>query len=558
VRRAVVAVLAAAVLLLAGCSEIPTSGTVQPGTTEAPNGTTIVYKPNPPAQGASQADIVAGFLTAASGGGSFTVAKQYLTRGLARTWDPTARVLVQSLGVAITDGSAQDFTVRVPVSAEIDRTGQYATRSGSVPLPFHLVQVAGQWRIDQAEDGIVLSQTVFQTNYVPLALQFFDPTWRHLVPDRRWFPSIKTSNGAGPSPEAVVSALIAGPAGPLGSGVVDNALKGAELSSVDATSSDVTTVALSVKGTPPSSTTTARMQEQLAQSLGLPTPSALRLVVNSVVAPQVQPLGDQLTPVAYVLLDGRFGTVSASGAFTEDKTFGPRIAATRPKAITVSLQQRLAAVLNGDGDVAIVGPSGAARTVDPRPGLVDPTLDQRGWVYSVPGDSPAGLIASNGKRTVDLETNLAPDLAGATVSAIQVSPDGTRMLVLVANAAGRPHAYVAGIERAPDGAPVGLTGSQYQVDLTGSAGTGSAATWIDDSSVAVVVTGQDNDRVVSQQLGGISDALGQFANVTSIVGTTGLDDLRIRVSQGNLYVWNDPNWQQETTSAPVQVLAVQR
>lgn len=550
-RRAILPALLAAVLLLAGCADIPTSSMVQPGTTEAPNGTSIIYKPNPPAAGASQSEIVAGFLTAASGGGSFNVAKMYLTTGFAKSWDPNARVLVQGTQAAATKGSAQDWHVRLPISAQVDPGGEYRATPGTVTLKFHLVQVSGQWRIDEADNGIVLSQTVFQKNYTPVALQFFDPTWTHLVPDPRWFPSADTALTAGPDPRTVISALIAGPAGPLGNGVAANALADATISSIEPTSSDVTTVALAVKGAEPAATTTARMQQQLIQSLGLRTPSALRLVVNGTLAQQVKPLADQLTPLPYVLTRGQFGTLSATGAFTVEKTLGARIAATRPSAITVSLGQKMAAVLNGDGDVAIVGAT--TTVVDSRPDLIAPTLDQRGWVYSVPADSPSGLQASNGRRTVDLGVS---DLTGASVSAIQASPDGTRLLVLVQSPSG-PRAYVAGIERTADGSPTALTGSDYEVDLGGVSGVGTSATWIDDSSVAVVVHGQDNDRVRSQQLGGLSAALGQFANVSSIAGTSGLDDLRIRVG-GNLYVWNDPNWQQESTSTPVQVLAVQR
>jgi hypothetical protein len=554
VRRARFAVLAAFVLLLAGCSTIPTTGAVHPGTTEAPNGTRLVYVPNPPSAGASPQQIVAGFLTAASGGDDFGVAKQYLTRQFAPKWKPTSGVLVQA-DQAVTTGTGADISVRVPISAQITARGVYTPSSGDKTLPFHLVQQNGQWRIDSARDGIVLSQTVFQQNYAPRTIEFFDPTWTRLVPDRRWFASTLTSAGSGPSARAIVSALIAGPSGPVADGVTVNALAGATLNGIGPSTSGVTTVTLTVPGRTPDASRTTRIQQQLVQSLGLPTPSALRLVVNSVVAPQAKALADQLTPAAYVLLGDRFGTLSA-GAFTPDRTLGTRIAASRPTAITVSLRQRSAAVLTAAGDVAIIGTSGAT-VVDTRPGLVAPTMDQRGWVYSVPSTSPSdGLQVANAKKQ---RFRLADDLGGATVTAIQVSPDGTRLLVLVASASGRPRAYVAGIQRNAAGAPIGLTAAQYPVDLGAVVGAGSSATWIDDSDVAVLISGSDNDRVVSQQLGGFSGALGQYANVTSIVGTNSTDDLRIRISTGDLYVLRDTTWQQETDApVDVSVLAVQR
>lgn len=554
-KRLPVAVLVGIVLLLAGCSTIPSSGTVQAGTTEAPNGTSIVYVPNPPASGANQREIVAGFLTAASGGGRFAVAKEYLTDDFATRWNPTSRVLVQAPQTSVTTGSGADIRVEVPISARVNVHGVYSPSSDPETLTFHLVQQRGQWRIDRAPDGILLSQTVFQKNYAPSALQFFDPTWTHLVPDLRWFPTTLTSGSSAPSPRSILTALISGPVGPIAAGVTSNALKGTSIAGIDSTG-DVTTVVLNDAGATPTATETARMQQQMIQSLGLPTPSALRLVIDGVVAPQVKALADQPSSEAFVLVDGRFGTLSSAGSFTQDKTLGTQIAATRPTAITVSLGQKLAAVREQGGAVAVVGPSGA-KVVDTRGGLVPPTIDQQAWVYSVPTGVTDGLQAANAKGQTFA---LSGDLGGESVTAIQVSPDGTRMLVLVGSPAG-PSAFVAGIVRDSSGKPIGLSGQKYPVSLGGTSGTGLDATWVDDDRVAVLVSSSDNsiDRVVSQQLGGLGTSLGQFANVTSIVGTTGFDDLRIRVQSGGIYVWQDPNWQQETADAvDVSVLAVQR
>lgn len=552
-RRGLVAVLAAAALLLAGCSEIPTSGPVQPGTTEAPNGTGIFYRPNGPAQGAKPQEIVAGFLTAASGGGSFSVAKQYLTTGFAKKWRPTTRVLVQSSRAALT-GSGADIRADVPISASVDPEGAYTNPSSdSETLPFHLVQENGQWRIDSAENGIVLTETVFQQTYAPRLLQFFDPSWRRLVPDRRWFPLSGSDGGSAQDSERVVEALIRGPVGPLAGGVTANALRGTKLAGISPSTGGVTTVTLGVDGPMPDATTTRRMQQQLGKTLGLPTPAALRLVVNSLVVPQAPAIGDQLGTEAYVLAGGRFGTLSSSGAFTEERTLGPRIAATRPRAITVSLPQKTAAVLTNRG-VDLVTASGA-KPVDPRPDLVAPTLDQQGWVYSVPSTGTSELQVSNGKRTY----RLGADLGSGTVTAIQVSPDGSRLLVLLEEPT-KPVAYVAGIERNPDGSPKGLTAAQYPIDLSHTNGTGIDATWMGDGDVAVLVSGQDSDQVATQQLGGVEVTLAPFANVAALVGTSSVDDLRIRVGGGGLYVWDgdDTNWQQVQTAADISVLAVQR
>lgn len=559
-----VAALAVTALLLAGCSELPVAGEVHVGSTEGPNDTNIVYQPSPPAPGAKPEEIINGFLTAANAGGTFRVAKLYLDPTFATKWRPRSRVLVQGAQPAITSVSSSDFSVKVPTTAEVDDHGVFEPSTKTVPLDFHLVQRGGQWRIDRAPNGIVLGQSVFQKLYTPQPLQFFDSSWTRLVPDLRWFPPASSSTTL-PTPASVVTALIDGPAGAIAGSVTVNALRGATLAGIDSGDGDVTTVVLTVPGANPSADTLTRMQQQLIRSLMRPTPAALRLQVNGVVAPQVKALVTQpgsLLP--YVVSDGKFGTMAVGGAVTEDRTLGKRITELKPDAVTVSVRQGLAAVLTRTKDVAIVT-AAAQRVIDTRSSLLPPTLDQRGWVYSVPKDSLGGLRASNAKgRSV----NVLGDLGGATVTSIEASPDGTRLLVFLQSATGPnagPEAFVAGIKRSADGTPTGLTSARYPVDLGGNTGLGLDATWVDDGDVAVLVSAPDNstDRVRIQQLGGFGSSLGQLTNATSIVGTSSPADLRIRLQTGDLFVWRSTvnAWQSESGSGAgvdVSVLAVQR
>jgi hypothetical protein len=560
VRRARLAVVLLSAVLLAGCSEIPTTGSVQAGATQEPNGTSIDYLPNPPVAGASPREIVNGFVAAASAGGRFTVAKQYLTSGFATRWQPLRGVLVQEAQptFAITgSGGTSDISLTVPITARVGSDGVSTPSTKPAKLGFHLVQQGGEWRIDHADDGIVLPPTAFQKLYRPQPLQFFDPTWTRLVPDLRWFFVSSSSAGSAPSTRSIVDELIAGPVGAVGAGVTVNALSGATVQGIGPATTDVTTVTLTVPETDPSVELTARMQQQLIQSLKLPTPGSLRLVVNSRVAPPVKALVSRSPlPVAYVVVNGAFGTVASTGVFTADGTLGKQIVAAHPQAVTVSLRQGLAAVQTSAHQVAVVTAT-ATRVVDARSGVVAPTVDQRGWVYSVPTDSPSGMQASDAKgHTV----NLFASLPGTSVTSIEASPDGTRMLVLVTSNAG-PMAFVAGIQRNPDGSPIGLTTARYPVDLGGNTGNPIDATWVDDGSVAVLVAAPDNstDRVRVQQLGGTASSLADIPGAASIVGTTDTSDLRIRLTTGELLVSNDQPWHQESPAAPaVSVLAVQR
>ena len=550
--RALVAALAG-ILVLAGCSSIPTAGPVQAGPTQVPDEPAIVFLPNPPAAGAKPVDIVNGFVQAGAGS-DFSVARQYLTKSFAAQWRPGAGVLVHDKPLKVVETGDRSIRVDVQTVARVQADGAYTASPSVQTLPFRLEQVGGQWRIAEAPDGIVLAQTVFERTYQPRAVDFFDPTFHRLVPDVRWFATRSKPTSS------VVRALLGGPAGPIAGGVTVSAFPtGTELESAVTASDGSTTVVLSVPGKTPDRQATDRMQQQLLRSLQLQTGAALHLLVNGRVAPTASVLqvqGPVQAPVVYA--GGRFGTAQSTGAVSEDSVLGKRVAMLRPRAVTVSAGQRLATVLTRDADVAVVTASGS-RTVDTRSQLAAPTLDQRGWAYSVPRNDPTGLTAFSvaSRRAVRLATT---DLGGEKVVAIEASPDGTRLLVLVQRANGDWQSYVAGIVRDADGAPSALTTAVYPLAVP--AGAAIDATWVDESTVAILTAAPDgSDTVTAQQLGGLASPLGRLSNAESIVGTSSKSDLRARDNTGNVLepspsaaVWQNvfPN------TVNVSVLAVQR
>ena len=79
-------------------------------------------------------------------------------------------------------------------------------------------KVGGQWRISELPNGIVLSRDNFENSFSEYPLYFFDPDFRYLVPDVRWFP-----NCSGTVADRIVNALLAGPSNWLQGGVVTTA-----------------------------------------------------------------------------------------------------------------------------------------------------------------------------------------------------------------------------------------------------------------------------------------------------------------------------------------------
>ena len=199
-----------ALLLLAGCVSIPTGGgvTTTEIVAEDPDDL-LVSLPALPTQDASPEEIIADFLRAGRGPQeNYKVARAYLTDDFRSTWLPGARTLISSTPISAVSLADNTFSVSVSASAAVDSQGRYST---AVPveqydLTFGLVQDdEGQWRINSAPDGTVLSPSRFSSIYAPFEVYFFDPTFAYLVPDLRWFR-------AGSASTDVVNAMLAEPA----------------------------------------------------------------------------------------------------------------------------------------------------------------------------------------------------------------------------------------------------------------------------------------------------------------------------------------------------------
>src|SRR5699024_12130909 len=103
-----------------------------------------------------------------------------------------------------------------PVVRLVDSSGVYSsTKSGTQStLEFSLRQENGEWRISSAPNGLLITQTEFQTIFLNYSLQFFTSDYSYLVPDSRWF--LRSSS----TPTALMNELLSGPAPYLSSAVI--------------------------------------------------------------------------------------------------------------------------------------------------------------------------------------------------------------------------------------------------------------------------------------------------------------------------------------------------
>ena len=550
-------IIAAVVLVgigLSGCVGLPTSGSVQTGSIideeAAPD---VGYDPRGPQVGSTPTEILTDFIQAATNPqDNYAVARQFLSDSIADKWEPNKITQIRSATGQSLENADGSLSYTFSSSAYVDESGRYQ-HSGQTTqrLPYSVVQNAdGEWRINSAPPGIVLSAAGFDTIFDEHALYYFDSTLGYLVPDLRWFPRTTLLS------TRLVSALIAGQSSWLGQGVTVNEFPtGTTLSSRVTTDSGTATVDLSQEVLEASPEQRARMSEQIRNTIG--TVSSVVLTVNGVpidvpdieTAPIVDPTV-QTQPL--VRTDQAFGFINAAGEVTTLAGQSVEISALGATGVTLAPGRALSAVKAPDG-VHVVFPTNAGeRLLDPRPDLAVPSTDASRFVWSVP------LADASAIRAFDVDGNVFPIASaivpGTRVVSFAVSRDGARLMLYTATDVST-ELNVYGILRA-DGVPYGL-GEPFPVDLDQSLGAIDAA-WVDDRTIATLASQSSSGSTVVtlHTLGGPTTAFGRITGGQQIVGGNGEDGLRVRTTEGDLYQPRGSNWAQ--TGLRASFLATQQ
>ncbi|PPF13667.1 hypothetical protein C5C74_00785 [Rathayibacter sp. AY1E8] len=254
-----------------------------------------------------------------------------------------------------------------------------------------------------------------------------------------------------------------------------------------------------------------------------------------------------------MLTDDAFGFLGSSGL--AGLGISDRIEALQPRAAVLGEQRGAdsdasAAVLTAAG-VSLVEPDGADVLLDARSGLVAPSIDPLGYVWSVPSASPGQLVAysADGSRSMQVATAWSEV---ESLASIAVSRDGTRMLALAQDGQ-QATVLVAGITRSRDGDPVAVG---EPVVLRSTLGTAVAAAWTDELDVVSVVRGSTGeDAVTMNLLGGGATALGTTTGTVQIAAGNTSTQVRILAEGGELRQQRGSAWQ--TTATDIRLLATQ-
>ncbi len=548
----IVTLALAIVAALAGCASIPDAGPVKQGApiTQLNDTLDLDFNPSPPANGATQDQIVHGFIdAAASPKNGFDIARKYLTPAMSASWNPDESVTVdRGTGRSYTQltdvTSSSRWKVDVSPVANVDSAGVYygVTSTAPVSLRYDLTKVNGEWRISSAPNGVVLDDPTFRAVYAPRTLYFFNSSFSYLVPDLRWFPS-RVGNAA----TRVTNAVLAGPAKWLVGAVVSAFPQGTELALPSVTTSNgQAQVDLSSQAGQSDAISLQRMKFQLQQSLGSLVQSVQLSIegttqsiadLSGANTPVVDPQVDN-HPLAY--RDGHFGLLTGS-TVSDLAGISSKVVGLHPTSASLTAAHDAAAVLS-QGQAYVVRRSDAApQRVDVRADLIAPAIDNYGYVWSVPAGNPGGLVAIGPDGA---QKPVKTNWPNAThIVSLQVSRDGTRVIALLRTGSTSSLA-AAGVVRGQDNLPGSLT---EPIVLSAGTGTALSATWIDQLNVAVLSnTGADGTAIAEQQIGGTVSTMGGPANGVTLVGAAGLSSYYVLASDGSLQAPTGTGWQVQT------------
>ncbi|WP_125609771.1 LpqB family beta-propeller domain-containing protein [Specibacter cremeus] len=491
----VVVVLLAMLVAAAGCATIPTHGPVGKSDPVAPrnNSVNINFQQVPPPPGATPREIIEGFINAGTGvADGFQVARQYLDPGLANTWKADARTLVYKNAFSIeSSAGANSYQVKFEVQSEVDNAGILTAAAGNSveSIGFSLVKVDGQWRISRVPDGIMLKSPDFATLYSAYTLYFYDPTFQYGVPDVRWLAGRASTTVTG-----IVRAMLNGPAPYLKGAVASAFPDGISLVRDSVPVNDgVAQVDLTAQ---PLLGATVKQRQQMNAQLLVTLQKNLNTVTSVTLRADTRgvDLGNTGDEAPSLVIDNQVPATQVALRKNELVTFDGATASPIARMPSVAKLNPMGPAMSYDGKHFAFGSTDGSHVYAVTPGadpveavtgrnLTQPSFSPGGWAWTASGDGSGTVVAFDARKAgPDLPTAVlnVPWLAGRTVTALRISRDGSRALV-VSSAGGTSTVQLAGILRSGD------VPKELATPITlPSTGNPTLGVWVDGTSVAVM------------------------------------------------------------------------
>ena len=531
----------ALVLILTGCAALPVAGPIRIGPDLVPttDGDSFYYSPSSPFDGASQSEILNGFIAAGTGPqNDYAVAREYLSESIRSTWNPNQEVLIQrsSPEVLISDQDTAELVV--DVAATVDADGKYqVTPLGTVRvLEFSFVLENSQWRLSAVPDATVLIKPVFDVVFSGYSIFFLDRQKRFLVPELRWFPTTAATG------TRLANALLGGASNWLKPAVVSAIPSGTRLS-IDAVTIEngVALVDLTARALVASRSDRSLMKSQLQATLSqLTNVSQVAISIERAMQEIVDTdnnAGDLgVRALAIVGEEGLEVLASSQDLiFEAGKNFFEQ---SELAEIALSGQSSLIATLTDSGVFRTRGdkPGADVDLIDSRAAIADIEFDRQEYLWSMSRDFDSKIIVTS--PSLEQTNVLAPWLNGQSVRAFGISPGGSKIALLV-QGAGRTRVLVSAVVRNLSGTPIELA---EPIEVAGELSTPTSISWVDQITIATVNSANGSTSVLLSTIGGTSRQLPALAGTKIIVAAGASSQLYLLTESGELFSYRGSAW----------------
>lgn len=529
---------------LTACTEVPRSGPVMSvDFDEADDTANVDFLPPGPSVGASQEEILLGFIAAGTAAqNKYSVARSYLSASSREEWNPNQVALIRAGEGQLDVINEETLQYSVPVLASVDEAGRYdqAAAIGFQELLFGFVEEDGQWRIANPPPGIVLTEAAFQEAFSSFQLYYFSADYREVVPDSRWFAT------RGDVLSKVVRGLIDSPTFWLEQGATVTAFPpGLRLVLPPVIVNgqalvDVTEVMLDT-----SDVERQRILQQLTLSLQqIPGVAGVEVSVNQIPLAVDLPSEDQVSlsvgrdPRVMVVRGREFGYVQG-GRIERLEGISEAMAILRPSQVFFSPIFQEAAALTAEGVWRVGQGPVPDEPLDTREGLIRPVIDGCGMLWSATQNLGANALTvfspSGGADSVGVDLP-----ADSTLVSMELARDNTRVVFIVQTEAG-VRVLLAAVERDDSCMPQRFGDFVELAQLTGQA---VDAAWVDEQQVAIVTRQGSVGEAVVVDVSGRSVPLGRPSEPRSLVaGVGGVSALRLLTDQGVIFQPRGNGWQ---------------
>lgn len=525
-----------AVLLLAsltGCATLPVSGPVRIGPDLEPpsDSNSFYYSPATPVDGASETEILAGFLAAGTAPqNDYAIAREYLSETIRATWNPNQELLIQKSTPQVTLTDSGTAFVEVEVTAKVDANGRYETLpAGSTrTLEYTFSEQAGQIRISSAPDVTIVIRPVFDVVFRSYSVYFLDHAKSALVPELRWFPANPATG------TKLVNALLAGPSEWLKPAVV-SAIPAGTVLSLDAVTvqEEVALVDLSARALVASLSDRSLMKAQLVATLSqLPTITEVAISIER----SAQDIPDSELEVSSgasgtMVALGEDGLEAVSGAAAAEIPAGLSFFSSRTVtnlALSTSASKIAAFTSNGVFETALDNPGAAVKLLDARTNLTALHYDRLGKLWLVSGS----------QVSVDANPLSASWLSGQSITAFALSPEGSRAAMIVDRGATN-QVVLTSVVRNQAGTPIELASP---ITLAAELSNPTLVSWFDQVTLSILTTQLDSSNVALVEIGGGTRLVQGLADANSLVSLGDGSAMYLLKDTGELFTFRGSFW----------------